>query len=61
MTIQVKSFIRRDDSTTMDVGRKTYQARLSDANVEHNYKRRRASYKGKVGTKTGLEAYRDMI
>ncbi|UIZ27673.1 hypothetical protein KXD40_005634 [Peronospora effusa] len=61
MTIQVKSSVGSHDSTTMDVVLKTSQTRPSDANAEHNYKRRRASYKGKVGTKTGLEAYRDMI
>ncbi|ETN24745.1 hypothetical protein PPTG_00956 [Phytophthora nicotianae INRA-310] len=32
-----------------------------DATTERDYKRRRASYRGKVGTKTGPAAYREMI
>ncbi|CAI5742438.1 unnamed protein product [Peronospora destructor] len=61
VTIQVKSSVKSHNSATMDVVLKNVQTQPSDANAEHNYKRRRASYKGKVGTKTGLEAYRDMI
>ncbi|CAI5735255.1 unnamed protein product [Hyaloperonospora brassicae] len=33
----------------------------SDARAEHAHKHHRASYRGKVGTKTGSAAYRDMI
>lgn len=37
------------------------QPQSSDATAERDYKRRRASYRGKVGTKIGPAAYREMI
>ncbi|KAL4138087.1 hypothetical protein PRIC2_001594 [Phytophthora ramorum] len=41
----------------------TLQPQISDANgiAERDYKRRRTSYRGKIGTKTGPAAFRDMI
>ncbi|KAL3668551.1 hypothetical protein V7S43_006634 [Phytophthora oleae] len=37
------------------------QSQPSDATIGRHFKRRRASYRGKVGTKTGPAAFREMI
>ncbi|CAH0483018.1 unnamed protein product [Peronospora belbahrii] len=61
-TIQAQSSVHSHDSmTTSAMLNNNSHTQASDAKSELHYKRRRASYRGKIGTNTGLEAYRDLI
>ncbi|KAG3194424.1 hypothetical protein PC128_g9358 [Phytophthora cactorum] len=59
--IQVTSSVTTHDPASSNAVPTKTQPQPDDATADRDYRRRRASYRGKVGTKTGPAAYREMI